>query len=109
MFGSYLGKFFQCSFAFCSKKEFGVAAVSSAAFSLDQSFRRQLINQNDHTARQYTKPFRQRLLIAFWRRGNHSQDSCMGRGNSQHGNAFAKELGAVRPQLSEEKGRAAWS
>ena len=33
----------------------------------------------------------------------------MGRGNSEHSDAFAKEIGAVRPQLSEEKGRAAWS
>jgi hypothetical protein len=99
----YLGKFFQCSFAFCSKNQFGVAAVFRAAFSLDQSFRRQLINQDDHATREDTKPFCQRLLIAFWHRGNHPQDPRVRWRNSQHSNAFPKEVGAVRAQLSEQK------
>jgi hypothetical protein len=108
MFGGQLGKFLQHSSTSLGEDELGVAAIFGAAFPLDQSFSRQLINQNDHAAGEHAESFRQRPLIARGSRSDDAQDPGMAGSNAQSFNPLAKTIGRVRAELCEEKGGTAW-
>jgi len=83
-----------------------VAAVCCAASSFDQSFLRQLIQQDDHAAGKHTDSFRQGALVARRSPSDDSQNPGMAGSNTQSFDARAKPIGRVRAELGEQKGGA---
>jgi hypothetical protein len=86
--------------------DLGVSAICCAAFSFDQSFFRQFIKQNDHTAGKHSQSFRQRPLIARGSSCNDAQDSGVPWSNTQAFDSCAEAIGRMRAELSEQKGGA---
>src|SRR5215469_3598115 len=58
-----LRKPLQCAFALLRKNELGMSPVSSAAFSLNQFFAGEFVDQENHSAWKNTEKFGQTLLI----------------------------------------------
>ena len=85
-----------------------MAAILGAASSFDQSFFRQIINQDDHAAGEHAESFRQRPLIARGSRRDHAQNPGMSWSDAQSFNPLAKTISRVCAELCEEKGGAAW-
>jgi hypothetical protein len=103
-----LGKFFQHAPTARGQDELGVASIFRAALPFDQALPRQLINQDDHAAREHAEFLRQGALIARGSFLDDAQDSGMAWGKAQFFDPLAKTIGGVRAELSEKKSGASW-
>lgn len=104
MFGGQPENLFQHALAAPGQDEFGVAAIFCAAFSFDQSFFRQFIEQDDHAAGENPESFGQSALVAGGSHADDPQDSGMARGNTKVFDPLAKAIGRVGAELGEKKG-----
>src|SRR5215471_1855369 len=83
-----------------------MTSVLHTAFSFDQSFRSQLVDQNDHAAGKHAKPFGEAELINRGIVGNEAKNAGMWARKSERRDSSPESLSRVRSDLGKEERRA---
>jgi len=86
-----------------------MAPVLCTASPLNQTFDRQLVDQENHSAWENAEKFGQTLLIQARRSGDESENAGMGGRDAKVGDSVRKSPGGMRAELRQEECSSSWS